>query len=617
MSGVIVAQPVETIPQLFYRALEFQLPDALAYKIDGKYAPMSHAEVQAQVERLALALKAHGLNSGDRVAIMSENRHEWAITDFACAILGLPLVTVYATLNAVQAAFILKDSGARWVVCSDLEQFAKVRQHCDELSDLEATVVMDGDPPTDRRHPAHRWSDLVEEGRAMEDRRPEVRAWGMERQPGDLLTLIYTSGTTADPKGAMLTHGNLVSNVVGAIEAVPMKPGERCLSFLPLTHVLERMAGQYLTFHIGASIYYAESVTTVAQNLLEVRPTLLVSVPRIFEKILARIYETLATSSLPKRLIFSWAVKAGRGALPDLWAGRKPRGWTGFKYRLAQALVFKKILERTGGQIRLSISGGAPLGAKVMEFFWAVGVPILEGYGLTETSPVITVNRPGEVAPGCVGRPLYKTWKGRPFLKIAEDGEILCQGPNVMDGYWKNETATRDAIDAEGYFHTGDIGHLDDQGRLYITDRKKELIVTSGGKKIAPQPIENHLKEDKYISQAVLIGDNRNYITALVVPNFDTLVRWAGYKKLSFRTHADLVQDPLVMAKLMSRIERINANLSNYERIRKIAILDHEMTLEGGQLTPSLKVKRRVVNEMYGGLIESLYTEHKGDSEAH
>jgi long-chain acyl-CoA synthetase len=340
-------------------------------------------------------------------------------------------------------------------------------------------------------------------------------------------------------------------------------------------------------------------------------------VPRIYEKIFARIYDMVSAGGILKRLIFHWAMLAGRQAAPYLMKGQQPPSWKGMWYRTAQKVVFEKIRQRTGGRIKFAISGGAPLGPKVMSFFWIIGLPILEGYGLTETSPVITVNRPGEVVPGCVGRPLYETWEGRPFLRIAEDGEILCQGPNVMLGYWKNETATREAIDADGYFHTGDIGHLDDLGRLYITDRKKELIVTSGGKKVAPQPIENQLKGDKYISQAVLIGDKRNYITALVVPNFDSLVRWAGYKKLHFRTHADLVQDPMVMAKLMSRIERVNADLSNYERIRKIAILDHEMTLEGGQLTPSLKVKRRVVNEMYGGLIESLYTEHKGDSEAH
>jgi long-chain acyl-CoA synthetase len=372
------------------------------------------------------------------------------------------------------------------------------------------------------------------------------------------------------------------------------------------------MAGHFLMFHVGASIYYAESVNTVAEDLILVKPTLLVSVPRIYEKIFAKIYDTVAAGSILKRIIFHWAMLAGRQAIPYLLRDEAPPTWKGLWYRTARLVVFNKIKERTGGKIKFAISGGAPLGGKVMEFFWIIGLPILEGYGLTETSPVITVNRFGEVLPGCVGRPIYDEWKGRPFVQIAEDGEILCQGPNVMPGYWNNEEATREAIDSDGYFHTGDIGHFDDQGRLYITDRKKELIVTSGGKKVAPQPIENQLKEDKYISQAVLIGDNRNFISVLIVPNFDSLVRWAGYKKIHYESLAELIKNPLVYAKIGSRVEHINAHLSNYERIKKMTLLLDEMTLEGGQLTPSLKVKRRVVNDMYAAQIEAMYSEPKG-----
>jgi long-chain acyl-CoA synthetase len=612
-----VPQPIETIAQLFYQAVEKKLPDALAFKRDGAYVPISHLEVQAQVERLALAMERHGLRAGDRVALLSENRPEWAIADYACAILGLPDATIYATLNASQAAYILHNSESRWVICSNRAQLDKVLAHWDTLPFLEAAVLMDGELPEGAGRTLLRWADLLAEGAAQEERRPLVRQWGMERKADDLLTLIYTSGTTGEPKGAMLTHGNLVTNVLAAEGVVAISADERALSFLPLTHIFERMAGHYLMFHVGAGIYYAESVNTVADNLLEVRPTVMASVPRIYEKIFAKIYDTVSAGGFLKRLIFHWAMMAGRQAAPYLMRDQQPPSWKGLWYRTARAVVFEKIRQRTGGRMKFAISGGAPLGPKIMEFFWIIGLPILEGYGLTETSPVITVNHPGEVLPGCVGRPIYETWKGRPFLTIAADGEILCQGPNVMLGYWKNEEATREAIDEDGYFHTGDIGRLDERGRLFITDRKKELIVTSGGKKVAPQPIENQLKEDKYIAQAVLIGDNRNYISALVVPNFDSLIRWAHLKKLTFRSHADLVQDPLVMAKLMSRVERVNANLSNYERIKKIALLDHEMTSEGGQLTPSLKVKRRVVNEMYGGLIESLYLEPKGDSEAH
>lgn len=612
MSGVIVAQPIETIAQLFYQAVERNLPDALAYKRDGSYVPISHTELVAQVERLALAMAGRGLKTGDRVAIMSENRPEWAIADLACALQGLPDVTIYATLNAPQAGYILKDSQSRWVLCSDQAQLDKVLAQWDQLPQLEVAVLFDGELPEGTGRNLVRWATLLEEGLAMEARRPEVKGWADQRKPSDVLTLIYTSGTTGDPKGAVLTHGNLASNVVSSIEAVKMEEGHRCLSFLPLTHIFERMAGQFLMLHIGASIYYAESVNTVPADLLEVRPTVLASVPRIYEKVYGRIYDGVASASLVKRLIFHWSMVAGRRIVTQLYEGKTPGGWSGFCYGIARKLVFDKISARLGGRLRLAVSGGAPLGGKIMEFFWIVGVPILEGYGLTETSPVITINRFGEVLPGCVGRPLYKDWNGRPFVKIAEDGEILCQGPNIMVGYWNNEQATREAIDADGYFHTGDIGHQDSEGRLYITDRKKELIVTSSGKKVAPQPIENLLKADKYISQAVLIGDQRNFISALIVPNFDSLVRWAGYKKLHFASHAELIQNPLVLAKVGSRLERVNEHLSNYERIKKFILLDHEMTLEGNQLTPSLKVKRRVVNQMYADRIEAMYSEPKG-----
>jgi long-chain acyl-CoA synthetase len=608
-----VAQPIETIAQLFYTAAEKNLPDALAAKRNGVYEPISHAEIVARVERLALAMAARGLKAGDRVAFMSENRPEWAIADYACAILGTPDVTIYATLNADQAAYILKDSQSRWVLCSTREQLDKVLAHWDELPALETAVLIDGELPAVAGRNLLLWSDLQREGLAMEGRRPEVRAWGEQRKASDILTLIYTSGTTGDPKGAILTHGNLVSNVLaGRATVANIGENERALSFLPLTHIFERMAGHFLWFHVGASIYYAESVSTVAADMLEVRPTLMASVPRIYEKIFAKIYDTVSSGSFIKRLIFHWAMLAGRQAVPYLLKGQEPPSWKGMWYRTAKAVVFEKIRQRTGGRLKIAVSGGAPLGGKIMEFFWILGIPILEGYGLTETSPIITVNRFGEVIPGCVGRPLYKEWNGRPFVKIAEDGEILCQGPNIMVGYWNNEKATQEAIDADGYFHTGDIGHFDDEGRLYITDRKKELIVTSGGKKVAPQPIENQLKVDKYISQAVLIGDQRNFITALIVPNFDSLVRWAGYKKITFKSHAELIKNPLVVAKVGSRVERVNEHLSNYERVKKIVLLDQEMTLEGGQLTPSLKVKRRVVNQMYAEQIEGMYTELKG-----
>ena len=605
-----MAQAPDTIARLFFQACEQEKPDAFASKKGAAFLPISHGVARRSVENLALAMEARGVKLGDRVAILSENRPEWAMADFACATVGAPLVTIYATLIASQAAYILKDSGAKWVICSTSDQLQKVLDQSKDLPDLELAVLMDGEPPADAKLTILTWKRLQAEGEARTPERSKVRAWAESRKPQDALTLIYTSGTTGEPKGAVLTHGNLVSNALTSLEVLPsLSPRDRALSFLPLTHIFERMAGHYALFHAGISIYYAESVSTVGDDMILAQPTVLCSVPRIYEKIYARIEESVDAGPRLKRAIFHWAVGVGRQVAPYLYEGREAKGFLALKHRWADKLVFSKIRERTGGKLRFAVSGGAPLSPTIMEFFWCIGLPILEGYGLTETSPVITVNRLGKVKPGSVGVPLYETWEGKPFVKIAEDGEIICRGPNVMQGYWNSAKATGEAIDEEGYFHTGDIGSFDAQGRLSITDRKKELLVTSGGKKVAPQPIENALKDDKYVAQAVLIGDQRNFISALIVPNFPALERWAGYRKLAWKTHGDLIKLPLVYAKLMSRVEQVNATLSNYERIKKIALLDHELTLESGALTPSLKIKRRVVNDQFKDVIESIYAD--------
>ena len=601
---------VSTIAELFYEACAKGIPDALAAKKDGVYQPISHQELLARVERLALALRARGLQTGDHVAIISENRPEWAILDYACAISGMPSVPIYPTLNGPQTAYVLRNSESRWAFCSTAEQVRKVLDQRQELPSLETIVMMDDAAAPGFPGVLH-WSRLLDEGQAMDGRREEVREWGRARKPGDLLTLIYTSGTTGDPKGAMLTHGNIVSNIVASVPVLGIMPGDRSLSFLPLSHVFERMAGNYALMYGGASIYYAESITTVVADLQLARPTILVAVPRIYEKIYANVRENVAGSSIVKRFIFHWAMLAGRLSLPYVYENRPAPLWIRFQLWWSRHLVFHKILAKTGGNVRFGVSGGAPLAGMLLEFFCAIGLPIIEGYGLTETSPVISFNRIGEIAPGKVGRPIYENWDGKPFVVIASDGEILCRGPNVMLGYWKNDKATAEAIDAEGYFHTGDIGELDDRGRMKITDRKKEIIVTSAGKNVAPQPIEERLKTDKYISQAVLIGDKRNFITALLVPNFNSVRRWAGLKNITFNSDQDLASKPEVKAKLLQRVEMVNADLANFERIKKIAVIDTELTLEGGHLTPSLKVKRRVVNQAFSQQIESMYAEPK------
>ena len=608
---------VETIAQLFYETLQFGLPDAFAAKVGGVYRPISHLELQAQVERLALALAARGLRAGDRLAILAENRPEWAVTDFACAVLGLVSVPIYHTLTTDQTAYIIRDSGARWLLVSNPAQLAKVRPALASLPELEALLVLDPAPgaPASGIEGAGKavfpWSALLAEGEGLEARRPEVRAWALERRPEDLLTLIYTSGTTGEPKGAMLTQGNLASNIVATVEIaiVALRPerGDRCLSVLPLSHIFERTGGHYAMFYLGVGIYYAESLISMPQNLLEVRPAVLMAVPRIFEKIYAKVRDAVTSGGFTRRLVFGWATDTCRRVVRHLYLGRRPPAMLNLPWRIADRILLSKVRDKTGGRLRFCVTGGAGLNPRIMEFFWAMGVPIYEGYGLTETSPILTLNRLGRVRPGYVGQPILKTWNGRPFLKLAEDGEILCQGPNVMRGYWRQEAATREVFTEDGYFCTGDVGEIDPQGRVKITDRKKEIIVTNGGKNVAPQPIENELREDVYIEQVIVVGDHRNHLAALIVPHFPALRAWCERKLLTFKDDAEMVRHPKVLAKLMTRVNHVNAHLPAYERIRRIALLPEELTPASGLLTPSLKLKRRVVNDAFKDLIESLY----------
>jgi long-chain acyl-CoA synthetase len=598
---------IQTIAELFYEALAHDLPDALAHKSHGKFRPVSHQELQAKVERLALAMREKGLRPGDPIAILAENRPEWAMVDYACAILGLPSVPIYPTLNPLQTAFILKDCGARWVFCSTQNQLSKVLTHWGEFPDLEAAVLMSGEPKPQEGHPVLKWRELIGLGALQELHRPEVQAWGRERRPEDLLTIIYTSGTTGDPKGAMLSHGNVVSNIHAVLKVLQPRKGERCLSVLPLSHIYERTAGSYIMFHCGVSIYYTQNHMTIAQDLQETRPEIFLAVPRIFEKVYSRVRDTALASGLLKQAVLGWALRVGHRLARHSFKGERPGLGLRALAAIADRLVFSKVRVRTGGRIRLAISGGAALNPQVNEFFWSLGVPIYEGYGLTETSPILALNAEGKVKPGTVGPPVMDQWEGKPFLKIAEDGEILARGPNIMLGYWNNEAATREVMDEDGYFHTGDIGELDEAGRLKITDRKKEILVTLGGKNIAPQPIENLLREDKYIEQAVVIGDHKDFIAAIILPHFPALRLWATHKHLKFRNEEALVALPEVQAKMKHQVAHVTTHLAKYERVRKIILIAQEMTPENGLLTPSLKVKRRMVNEAFKDLIDALY----------
>jgi long-chain acyl-CoA synthetase len=448
-------------------------------------------------------------------------------------------------------------------------------------------------------------AELEAKGAAAEtpERIAQYKTDALAVSPHHVATIIYTSGTTGEPKGVMLTHDNIYSNVTASSLAIPFVGQDIGLSFLPLSHIFERMAGHYLMMAMGCSIAYAESIDTVPINMQEVRPTLVLSVPRLYEKMYARVLENALAGGFAKKQIFFWA----RG-VADRWAnvklaGGTPKGLLAMQYGIAQKLVFSKLKARTGGRLRYFVSGGAPLAPEINKFFYAAGLVILEGYGLTETSPVISVNTPKHFRIGTVGRPIAGVEVG-----IAPDGEILTRGPHVMKGYYNKPDATREAIDGEGWFHTGDIGELRD-GFIAITDRKKDIIVTAGGKNIAPQPIENRVKTNKYVSQAVMIGDKRKYPVMLIVPNFEQLEKWAKIKNLIWTDRAQLLTMPTVQAKMDKEVLSRLDGLASFETPKRIALLEHDFTIERGELTPTLKVKRRVIDKQYKGMIDSLYSE--------
>ncbi len=589
-----------TINEIFFNAIKkYDKPDALQYKRGGAYAPVSHREIERRVLHAAIGLTTLGVKVGDRVGILSENRPEWAIADYACLTSGITDVPIYPTLPPDQIAYILKDSGAVAIFVSTPEQAAKVAEVRSQLPQLTHVISFDeAGPAADMTLAA-----LEHRGAAAETPQSldAYRRTAEGVRPDDLATLIYTSGTTGNPKGVMLTHNNIHSNVE-ASQKLPFAGNDVALSFLPLSHIFERM-GDYLMFATGSSIAYAESLDTVPQNMLEVRPTIVFSVPRLYEKMYARVLQNALAGGFIKKKIFYWARGVADQWADEKLAGREPRGMLARKYSIAQKLVFSKLKERTGGRLRFFVSGGAPLAPEINKFFFAAGLIILEGYGLTETSPVIGVNTPQDFKIGTIGRPVPGV-----EVMIAPDGEILTRGPSVMKGYFNNPSATAEAIDSEGWFHTGDIGEIRD-GFIAITDRKKDIIVTAGGKNIAPQPIENLVKTNKFVSQAVVIGDKRKFPSILIVPNFEQLESWAKKKGIIWADRAQLIRDPAVIAKMDEEVLGACAGLAHYETPRKVALLEHDFSLEKGEMTPTQKVKRRVVDKNYKKIIDAIYAE--------
>ena len=594
-----MATEPRTICDIFLAAASCGKPNLLLSKVGGSWKPTSADDFGFTVRALSLGLNGLGIQPGDRVAILSENRPEWAMADYAILCAGAWSVPIYPTLPAGQVGPLLADCGARAIFVSSLEQLGKILTIRAQCPSLDHVIMMDGSPPREAGFAT--FHDVVERGRPTLEMNPGVFEQRRSRvRPEDVATIIYTSGTTGEPKGAMLTHGNFVSNVLAGCEVVPFAADATALSFLPLSHIFERML-DYAYLHKTATIAYVESVERLAANFLEVNPHCFGAVPRVYEKVYDRILTKAARSGGLKKKLFDWAAGVARRRVGYLDRGQPLPAGLAIRFRIADALVLKKIRAALGKNFRFAVSGGAPLSRDLAEFFIGAGVQVYEGYGLTETSPVICVNGPGRSRLGTVGRPLRGV-----ELRIAEDGEILTRGPHIMKGYFNKPQATAEAIDRDGWFHTGDIGEIHD-GYLSITDRKKDLIVLAGGKKAAPQPIENALKRSPYVALPVVIGDRQKFLAALIVPNFDRLRRWAAAANVAVKWDA-IDSEPEVRRLFQTEIDAYNVDRPHHEQIRAFALLPTDLTVEDGSITPTLKVKRRIIESRYASLIEAMYT---------
>ncbi|HEX8322055.1 long-chain fatty acid--CoA ligase [Longimicrobium sp.] len=600
MNTVVPLRTVErdTIPKIFFGGIDRHGRDAaMMYKAAGQWHALSDAEVERRVTTLAVALSAAGVASADRVVVLAENRPEWAICDYAITGLGAITVPIYPTLPANQVQYIVADCGAKVVFVSNAAQAAKIREFRVQLPEVERLVAFEG-----AADGVESFADWLAEGERelAAGRYTGFRQRALSVPREQVATLIYTSGTTGNPKGVMLTHFNLAANLAACLQhgmTEIIRPGDVTLSFLPLSHVFERMV-DYLYWDVGTTIAYTQ-VEKVADHLTETRPMVTVSVPRLFDK----IYSKAIGAEGFKARVVAWARGVGSRVAALREEGREPAGLLAVQNRLADRLVFSKLRERTGGRVRAFVSGGAPLSPEVARFFLGAGLPVYEGYGLTETSPVIAVNAPGKMRMGTVGQPV-------PGVELAIEpstGEILTRGPHVMRGYWNDPDCTQDAIDAEGWFHTGDIGELTADGYLRITDRLKNLIVTAGGKNVAPAPMENLAVMSQYISQAVMLGDRRAYPVMLVVPEWENLRPWAAANGLPSSDSAALAADPRVRKLLEAEVLSALRDFAQHERPKKIAVIQDEFTIESGMLTPTLKIKRKVVEQVYREVIEGLY----------
>jgi long-chain acyl-CoA synthetase len=585
-----------TINDLFSRVAAAGNPRAILWQDEfSNWQPLSSDQIYHRVHSLSEAFLSWGAKRGDRIALISENRWEWVVTDFAILAINAVNVPIYPTLTGDQIAVLLADAGCRIAVVSTRQQFDKLNAVRSQTQ-LERILIMDGNVPEG----AIGFSKILAGADdAGPYRDPVFDALVSSVKPDDLATLIYTSGTTGEPKGVMLTHGNIAINQNVAAEGFSFDQTDACISFLPLSHITAR-ALDYVMYGHGAQVVYCSNFDKLPQAMKEVRPTVFVGVPRVYEKIRQAVEQKAAISPIKKRLL-AWALSVGRHHSDAIYDGRQP---SSFFWKLADKLVYSKVREAFGGRVRVWVSGGAPLGIDTAKWFASAGIAVWEGYGLTETSPVIALNTPLVHRMGAVGKPLPNL-----ELKLASDGELLVRGPSVFTGYWQKPAANGEAFDREGWFLSGDIARFDDEGFLYITDRKKELLKTSGGKLVAPQPIENKLKNSVMVAQAALVGDKHKFISALISPNFAALEGWAKHAGLEVQDRRALVADSRVVSLYAEVVREANSGLANFETIKRFRLLANEWSQDSGELTPSMKLKRRVINAKYAAEIDELYAD--------
>ena len=587
---------ISTVNDLFVRIAAAANPRAVLWQDEsGHWHPISSDQMYQRVRALATAFLRLGVQKGDRIVLISENRWEWAVSDFAALAVGAADVPLYPTLTGEQIAEQVRDAGCHIAVVSNRQQFDKL-QSLRAQTRLQHIIMMDSPAPDG----AIAMSELLASADADgAERDPVFDALVRSVEPGDLATLIYTSGTTGEPKGVALTHGNIAANQNITALDFGFNPSDACISFLPLSHVTAR-ALDYVMYNHGSQVAYCSQFDKLPQAMKEIRPTVIVGVPRVFEKIRQAVEQKASQSPVKKRML-AWAIHLGSRFVETVYDGRRP---SSVLWKLANKLVYSKVREAFGGRVRIFVSGGAPLGIDTARWFASAGIALWEGYGLTETSPVIALNTPIRHRMGSVGMPLSNI-----ELKFAEDGELLVRGPSVFAGYWHKPAATAECLDAEGWFRTGDIAHLDAQGFLHITDRKKDLLKTSGGKLVAPQPIENKLKNSVYVAQAALVGDRHKFVCVLISPNFAALDEWARHQGIEAPSRASLVADSRVVALYAGIVRVVNGTLANFESLKRFRIVPDEWTQESGELTPSMKIKRRVLTSKYSAVIDELYAD--------